>query len=60
MKDYFSVGENNEMGRAMIDMDNILDEAVRWIRDKLSPGDVFEDSALAEWAEDNGYSLNDD
>jgi hypothetical protein len=39
---------------------DFLDVAVVWISDNLCPDDVFDESLLEEWAEDNGYRRRDD
>jgi len=31
------------------------DEVVKWVALKYSPGDVFPEKELAEWALENGY-----
>ena len=33
-----------------------LDTVVGWVADNLDPEDVFSESQLEEWAEDNGYT----
>jgi hypothetical protein len=33
----------------------LLDNAIDWISSNLSPEDVFSDSDLEMWAENNGY-----
>ena len=37
-----------------------LDEAIYWIAKNLRPADVFDASQLEEWAEENGYAVNED
>lgn len=32
-----------------------LDDIVSWIANNLNPEDVFDESQLAGWADDNGY-----
>lgn len=34
---------------------NLLDDAIDWIRSKLTPDDIFEDKELEAWAETHGY-----
>lgn len=34
---------------------DLLDEAISWIQDNLTPDDVFSDKQLKSWAEANGY-----
>lgn len=36
---------------------NLLETAVEWITENLSPEQVFEASRLEEWAEENGFVL---
>lgn len=38
---------------------DLLQNAINWIAQNLSPDDVFADSELEEWAEDNGYVKKD-
>ena len=33
----------------------ILDIVIEWIENELIPEDIFDEAALIEWAEDNGY-----
>jgi hypothetical protein len=33
-----------------------LDNAIDWISSNLNPDEVFNDKALKEWAESNGYT----
>ena len=33
----------------------LLEEAIEWIQDNLYPETVFNENALREWAESNGY-----
>jgi hypothetical protein len=33
----------------------LLEDAIDWIKSNMSPGDVFSDSDLADWADSNGY-----
>jgi hypothetical protein len=35
--------------------DDLLSGAIDWIKGNMSPEDVFDDAALSEWAEANGY-----
>jgi hypothetical protein len=35
---------------------DLLDTAVDWIRDNLSPEDVFNREQLKQWASDDGYT----
>lgn len=44
-------------------MENIsptLDEVIEWIKNNLNPEDVFDEDDLIEWAEDNGYFIDDE
>lgn len=34
---------------------DMLSDAIEWIAKNLNPQDVFDDSDLDSWAEDNGY-----
>ncbi len=33
----------------------LLEDAIAWIKKNMSPEDVFPESELAEWADENGY-----
>ena len=55
-----SVNENRKFADFIIDNDNLLDEAVEWISQNLSPEEVFGIGALEVWAEVNGYILEND
>lgn len=46
--------ENKDFLRAMIPED-LLDEAIDWINDHMEPEEVFKNSALEDWAEENGF-----
>jgi|AMFO01.1.fsa_nt_gi hypothetical protein len=37
----------------------MLESAIDWIASNLDPYDVFDEDALAEWAEPNGYTKGD-
>ena len=39
--------------------ENLLEEMVEWIGNNLVPEDVYPDSILEEWADDNGFSRED-
>ena len=38
-----------------LDTSYLLDEAIKWIESNLRPEDVFDESALSNWAENNDY-----
>ena len=38
---------------------DLLDQFVEWIRDNMSPEDVFTDDQLNSWADDNYTSYED-
>ena len=42
------------MGSMKIEFD--ARRAVEWVADTFSPGDVFDDKALTEWALENGFT----
>lgn len=44
----------------VINATSLLADSVAWIRDHLSPEDVFNDAELEAWALDNGYVLEDE
>lgn len=39
--------------------DDLLEKSIDWIRDNLSPEEVFSDKQLNDWAEQNGFVLED-
>ena len=45
-----------EEASAKVIFGGILDTIVEWISENLTPEDVFTDSQLEEWAEDNGFT----
>lgn len=47
--------ENKQFAESVIDTDNLLDNAIDFIKSNLAPDDVFDKAALENWAEDNGY-----
>ena len=49
-----STRQNNEFRNA-IHSSSLLDDAIEWIRENLSPEDVFETKQLDMWAEENGF-----
>jgi hypothetical protein len=40
--------------------DNLLEEAIEFIKNSFKPEDIFEKEVLEEWAEDNEYIKNSD
>lgn len=48
---------NNEMFRNALFDSDLLDQAIEWIREHLQVEEVFNESELQQWAEDNGYTL---
>jgi hypothetical protein len=36
---------------------SLLDDAIKWIANNLSPEEVFKKEQLATWAEENGYEI---
>lgn len=49
----------DEVVRPAVDITLSLDEAIQWISSKLYVEEVFPDSELRQWAEDNGYKKED-
>lgn len=41
--------------RDMLISDDALENSIDWIKLNLAPDEVFDDCALDEWAENNGY-----
>lgn len=52
----------NERKKFISDLmpDDLLDEAIDWIKSNMSPDDVFDKSQLEEWAKDNGFVESDE
>lgn len=49
-----TVSQDREFIQSVINTD-LLENAIDWIAKNLNPQDVFSDSDLESWAEDNGY-----
>ena len=39
---------------------NLLEASADWIRENVDPSDVFRQEDLESWAEENGYTKEDD
>lgn len=39
---------------------DLLENAIEWIRKNMNPSDVFNESDLKNWAEDNNYEIRTD
>lgn len=48
---------NNERKKFISDVIayDLLDEAISWIKSNMNPDEVFDESQLEEWAENNDY-----
>lgn len=46
--------QNKVFINAVID-DDLLARAIKWIKNNMEPGDVFDRDTLDEWAFDRGY-----
>lgn len=40
--------------------DDMLESVLDWVRDNYTPDEVFDEDVLMEWAEENGYVLEED
>ena len=49
-----SYKENKQFLSSVIN-ENLLDEAINWIKSNMNPDDVFDEDQLEEWAKDNGF-----
>lgn len=38
-----------------LNLHSLASDAVDWVADNLEPDEVYDDNALQEWAENNGY-----
>lgn len=55
-----STTKNENFAKAMKDNDRWpLDKAVKWIRDNMSPAEVFDIDQLDEWSSENGWVSDD-
>ena len=39
--------------------DQLLETAIEWIRKNMEPEDVFSETDLQSWAENNGYVIDE-
>lgn len=46
---------NKEFSSSILPITSLLDDTVDWIRDNLTPEDIFDESTLEEWALSNGF-----
>ena len=44
--------QQQDFTAAVLKTDGLLDDAIDWIKNHLSPDDVFSDSDLCKWAQD--------
>lgn len=51
--------QDNNFVEAVISR-TLLEDAIDWIKNNMSPGDVFSDSDLADWADSNDYVKKND
>lgn len=42
----------DDFAASVLNTDSLLDEAIEWIKNNLSPTDVFEERELLAWAQD--------
>ena len=47
--------EFNEMLHEHLRQDSSLERCIEWIRNNMNPDDVFSESDLDVWADNNGY-----
>jgi len=47
--------EDKAFGVDLVDPDSLLDKAIEWIVNHLTPDQVFCEQELRDWAEANGY-----
>lgn len=55
-----TTNQNNRDFIADLISSSLLDDAIDWIANSLSPEEVFRNEELKTWAEDNGYVLEED
>lgn len=46
---------NRKFSESVMNTNYLLDESINWISCNLEPEDVFDNSLLEAWAEENGY-----
>jgi hypothetical protein len=49
-----TIEEDKQFLKAMFP-DNLLEEAIDFIREKFSPSEIYDAEALSDWALDNGF-----
>ena len=52
--------ENKEFISAVLDQDDVLNDAIDWISVNFKPDAIFLQCELEQWAKDNGYIKEDD
>ena len=47
-----TIRQTKDFADSVLNTDNLLDAAIEWIQNNLSPKDVFEEKELLAWAQD--------
>ena len=47
--------QDNAFATSILEPSKLLESAIDWIQDHLSPEDVFPEKDLKKWADENGY-----
>lgn len=55
----FTTGLSKSFASQILDTSFLLDESIDWIKNNLSPEDVFDRIQLEDWANNNGFVLED-
>ena len=51
----YTTSLNRDFAQSVMNVDHLLNETVDWVRDNLTPEDVYDQSVLEEWALNNGF-----
>lgn len=47
--------DNQKFAEFLVEGTTLLDAAIEWVKDNMKPDDVFDNTDLSTWAEDNGF-----
>ena len=53
-------GKQNREFISTVISETLLDDVVDWISQNMTPGEVFDDFELADWAYENGFTKDDE
>lgn len=55
----YTTSLNRDFSQSVMNADHLLNDTVDWIRDHLTPEDVYDQSVLEEWALNNGFIVGE-